>query len=292
MKSRITVVGAAIVKEGKLLALRRADGNDEVIHKFEFVGGKVEAGETPEQALKRECMEELSLEVEVGDLLNTIEYDYPNTSVCLSVYFVKPLSDYELKVHEEERWFDCDKLDPSDWAPADKAFLGTLKKGYFKILCAQTQEDFKTVNAIAAEVMHETYDPITSEGQIDYMLNLYLTPEAIQKSIAENSYSYRLLYLNGEAVGFYAYCPAINYRKSLDEGIYLSKLYIKKFARGKRLASKIFASLNRPLYLTVKRDNVKAINVYKHCGFKIFESVKTDIGSGYILDDFLMTIGK
>ena len=63
MKSRITVVGAAIVKEGKLLALRRADGNDEVIHKFEFVGGKVEEGETPEEALKRECIEELSLEV-------------------------------------------------------------------------------------------------------------------------------------------------------------------------------------------------------------------------------------
>ena len=55
MKTHINVVGAAIVKDGKLLALRRADGNEEVIHKFEFVGGKVEEGETPEQALIREC---------------------------------------------------------------------------------------------------------------------------------------------------------------------------------------------------------------------------------------------
>ena len=292
MKSRITVVGAAIVKEGKLLALRRADGNDEVIHKFEFVGGKVEEGETPEEALKRECIEELSLEVEVGDLLNTIEYDYPNTSVCLSVYFVKPLSDYKLKVHEEERWFDCAKLDTADWDPADKAFLNTLKTGYSKTLTASGEEDFKTVGALASEIMRETYEHISPDGLIDYILGAYLTPEKIQKSVSENGYTFKILYLNGEAAGFYSYCPAKNYRGDFSEGTYVSKLYIKKFARGKRFASKIFASLTRPLYLTVKRDNVHAINVYKHCGFKILENVKTDLGNGYFSDDFLMVLGK
>lgn len=73
MKNRIEVVGAAIVKDGRILALRRSDGIDQVKHKFEFAGGKVEKGETHYQALMRECMEELSLEIEVGDFLNKIE---------------------------------------------------------------------------------------------------------------------------------------------------------------------------------------------------------------------------
>ncbi|MDE7305773.1 MAG: NUDIX domain-containing protein, partial [Clostridia bacterium] len=69
MKPRLNVVGAAIIKEGKVLALRRSHGNESIIHKFEFVGGKIEEGETPEEALASECMEELSLENEVGVLL-------------------------------------------------------------------------------------------------------------------------------------------------------------------------------------------------------------------------------
>lgn len=291
MKPHITVVGAAIVKDGKLLALRRADGNDEVIHKFEFVGGKVEEGETPEQAIIRECREELLLEIEVLGILNTIEYDYPNTSVNLSVYFVRPLSDYKLNVHEEERWFDCSDIDPAEWAPADKAFLGSLKKGHTSTRFAQTQEDFEVINKIATEVMHETYDSITAPGQVDYMLNLNLIPPVI-KSNAENGYTYKLIYLNGEAVGFYAFCPAGIYNRNLNGGTYLSKLYLRKFARGKRIASKIFASLSRPVYLTVKRDNISAINVYKHCGFRILQNISTDIGGGYILEDFLMVLNK
>lgn len=291
MKTRITVVGAAIVKNGRLLALRRADGNDEVIHKFEFVGGKVEEGETPEQALKRECMEELSLEIEVGDLLNTIEYDYPNTSVCLSVYFVKPLSSYELKVHEEERWFECSKLDPAEWAPADKAFLGTLKTGVAKTRVASSYEDYKIIQSIAQEVMHETYDAVAAEGEVDYILNLQHTPEAIGNFVSEG-YTYKIIYLNGEEVGFYAFCLAKDCNESFNGGTYLSKLYVKDFARGKKMSTRIFASLARPIYLTVKQTGVRAINVYKHCGFKILQSVKRDMGNGYISDDFLMVLGK
>ena len=64
MKPHFNVVGAAVVKDGKVLALRRSDGNESVIHKFEFVGGKIKDGETQKQALIRECWEELSLEVE------------------------------------------------------------------------------------------------------------------------------------------------------------------------------------------------------------------------------------
>lgn len=292
MKSRIIVVGAAIVKDGKLLALRRAYGNEEVIHKFEFAGGKVEEGETPEEALIRECREELSLEVEVGELLNTIEYDYPNTSVCLSVYFAKPLSDYKLTVHEEERWMDCDKLDPSEWAPADKPFISSLKKGYVRTVKAKTAEDFKAINLIAYEVMHETYDSSIQKEGVDYIINNNLTPEIIKERAEGKCYIYKLICLNGEAVGFMTFCPAKIYNPEFISGTFLSNLYVRKFARGKKITSRILTILNRPLYLKVKKDNNLALNIYKHCGFKILKSVTTDIGNGMFAEDYLMVLGK
>ena len=292
MKPNINVVGAAIVKDGKLLALRRAYGEESVNHLYEFAGGKVEKDETPEQALIRECKEELDLEVEVRDLLGTIEYDYPQTTVTLSVYFVKPLSDYKLRVHEEEKWIDCDKLDASEWAPADKSFLGTLIKGYSKTRIASTDHDFRNINRIANEVMHEVFDATTPEGQVDFMIKNELTPKAMKKNISKNEYTYKVVYFNGEPAGFAAYCPAKYFDPSYTEGTFLSKLYFKKFARGKRLAFKLFASLPHPIYLTVKKDNVNAINIYKHYDFKILQNLKTDIGGGYTMDDFLMVLGK
>ena len=292
MKPHIKVVAAAIVRDGKVLALRRAVGDENVIHKLEFVGGKVEEGETPEQALIRECKEELALDIEVGELLNTIDYEYPKTTVTLSVYFVKPLSDYEVKEHEEEAWIDCTKLDSADWAPADKSFVGILKNGYVRISRAKTAEDYALIHHIAEDVMHETYDGITPEGQVSYMLGIYLTPEVIGKNIAENGYTYKLIYLNGEAVGFFAFCPAKVYNSNYESGTFLSKLYLKKFARGKKITSKVLAGLSRPVYLTVKKDNNLAVNVYKHCGFKILQSVVNDIGNGYVMDDFIMTLTR
>lgn len=292
MKPRINVVGAAIIKDGKLLALRRAYGEESVNHLFEFAGGKVEKGETPEEALIRECREELSLEIEVRDLLGTIEYDYPQANVTLSVYFVKPLSGYELRVHEEEKWIECGKLDASEWAPADKSFLGTLIKGYSKARVAATEHDFRNIQRIASEVMHETFDSTVPDGQVDYMINRSLTPEAIKKNIDEKEYTYKVVYFNGEAAGFAAYCPAKYYDPTFTEGTFLSKAYFKKFARGKRQFFKLLSSLTRPVYLTVKKDNLTAINIYKHYGFKILKSVKQDIGGGYFMDDFLMILEK
>lgn len=292
MKPRIIVVGAAIVKNGKLLALRRAYGEESVNHLYEFVGGKVEKNETHEEALIRECKEELDLEIEVGDLLGTIEYDYPQANVTLSVYFVKPLSDYTLRVHEEENWIDCDKLDASEWAPADKSFLGTLISGYSTIRPAESEQDFEIISEIASSVMHEMFDESVPEGQIDYMLKRELTPEIIAENIREREYTYKLVYLNGEVAGFAAYCPAKYYDPSYTEGTFLSKVYMYKFARGKRLLFKLLSSMPRPVYLKVKKDNVNAINIYKHYDFKILESLKTDIGEGYFMDDFLMVLGK
>lgn len=284
------VVGAAIVRDGKLFALRRKHGIESTVHKFEFVGGKIEEGETPQAALKRECREELSLEVEVGERLTTVNYSYPEYSIELSVYLCKMLSGYSLTEHEEERWFDCAELDPAEWAPADSKFLNILKMGYVSFRDATNDDDFAVIHRLGSEIMHRTFDSVTPEGQTDYMVNLFLTDYVMRRNVETSGYIYKIVQLNGEDAGFYAYCPAGNHDERWTEGTFLSKIYLTGFASGKKISSKIFAALPHPVYLTVRKDNANAIGVYKHCGFKIIESVKKDIGEGYVMDDFVMVL--
>ncbi|MDE7453991.1 MAG: (deoxy)nucleoside triphosphate pyrophosphohydrolase [Clostridia bacterium] len=292
MKPHFNVVGAAIIKDGKVLALRRSDGNESVIHKFEFAGGKVKKGETDKQALIRECWEELELEIEVGELLNTIEYEYSDCTISLSVYFAKPLSEYTIKVHEEDKWLDPADLDPMDWAPADGAFLMILKNGQIKTVDASTPKDFEIIRSISQSVMHEAYDEKTADGQIDYMIDRFLSDESILENIRTKQYVYQIIYYNSEVAGFYAYCPAQQYSPDLQEGTYVSKLYILEFARGKRITSKQLSVLRRPVYMSVKYDDAQTISICKHCGFRIVKSVSTDLGEGYSTDDFLMKLDK
>lgn len=290
MKVNYNVVGAAIVRDGKLLSLRRKSGIGSVIHKFEFVGGKIEEGESPEQALKRECREELSLDVEVGEQLTTVDYEYPEYSVSLSVYLCKMLSSYKLTEHEEEAWIDCGELSAEEWAPADAKFVNILRKGYVKFRKAVSSDDFAVINRLGSEIMHRTFDSITTAGQTDYMINMFLTDYAIRQNIEKSRYVYKIVELNGEDAGFFAYCPAKYYNEKYTQGTFLSKIYFSDVARKKKIASKIFSSLPRPVILTVKKDNSYAVNVYKHCGFKIIDSIVKDIGCGYVMDDFVMEL--
>lgn len=293
MKPNYRVVGAAIVKEGKVLALRRKNGIDSVIHKYEFVGGKVEEGETPEIALKRECLEELSLDIEVGSLVcSPVRHEYPEFSIELSIYFAKPLSEYKLNEHEEEKWIYFSDLKPEEWSPADRFILRAIRRGCIRINLAESDEDFCLISDLAERIMHETYDGITSAEQVDYMLGKFLSDRAIKDSIAHMQYKYKLIYLNGEIVGFFAYCPAKYFNSAYAHGRFLSKLYLVDFARGRGLATKVLSGLPHPVYLTVNRGNSRAIAVYKHLGFKITEIVSTDIGGGYFMDDFIMVLGK
>lgn len=112
-------VVAAIIKDGnKIFATQRGYG--EFKDGWEFPGGKVEKGETPEAALKREIEEELETEIEVGDYLTTVEYDYPNFHLSMRCYWAtiiegKPV----LLEHEAARWLTYEELDSVDWLPAD-----------------------------------------------------------------------------------------------------------------------------------------------------------------------------
>lgn len=114
----INVVAAVIMKEDKVFATQRGYG--EFKDGWEFPGGKVEAGESPEEALLREIREELEVEVNVGDLIDTIEYDYPAFHLSMKCYACTIAGGSpHLLEHEAARWLSADQLDSVAWLPAD-----------------------------------------------------------------------------------------------------------------------------------------------------------------------------
>ncbi len=114
----INVVAAVIMKEGKVFATQRGYG--EFKDGWEFPGGKVEAGESPEEALRREIREELEVEVNVGDLIDTIEYDYPAFHLSMKCYACTIAGGSpHLLEHEAARWLSADQLGSVAWLPAD-----------------------------------------------------------------------------------------------------------------------------------------------------------------------------
>ena len=123
---RIEVVAAIIRKEGKIFATQRGYG--EWKDWWEFPGGKMEPGETPEEALKREIREELSTEIRVDELLCTVEYDYPKFHLTLHCYLCSLVTEaLHLNEHEAARWLANDELDSVKWLPADREVIVKLK---------------------------------------------------------------------------------------------------------------------------------------------------------------------
>lgn len=122
----INVVAAVIMKEGKVFATQRGYG--EFKDGWEFPGGKVEAGESPEEALRREIREELEVEVNVGELIDTIEYDYPAFHLSMKCYACTIAGGSpHLLEHEAARWLSADQLDSVAWLPADITLIPKIE---------------------------------------------------------------------------------------------------------------------------------------------------------------------
>ena len=126
-KKTINVVAAIIIKDGSLFATQRGYG--EWKDWWEFPGGKIEQGETPEEALKREIREELTTEICIEEFLCTVEYDYPKFHLTMHCYICSLLAEaLHLNEHEADRWLKNDELDKVKWLPADVKVVERLKE--------------------------------------------------------------------------------------------------------------------------------------------------------------------
>lgn len=125
-RKQIEVVAGAIVSAGRLFATQRGYGD--WAGWWEFPGGKIEPGEAPEEALRRELREELALEVRVGEEVARVEYDYPKFHLSMRLYLCTPEDEPTLREHSAARWLSKDELDAVRWLPADIEVLDALKK--------------------------------------------------------------------------------------------------------------------------------------------------------------------
>lgn len=123
----IKVAAAIIIHDNQIFATQRGYG--EFKDGWEFPGGKIEEGETPQEALAREIKEELDTEIEVKDFLETVEYDYPEFHLSMDCFFCTIKSgELVLKEHEAAKWLTTETLDSVDWLPADQALVQSIKK--------------------------------------------------------------------------------------------------------------------------------------------------------------------
>lgn len=129
-------VVAAVIKakneNGEPIIFATQRGYGEFKGGWEFPGGKIEAGETSQEALKREIMEELDTEISVGELIETIEYDYPTFHLSMDCFWCEIVKgDLVLKEHEAAKWLKKEQLDDVEWLPADVTVIETIKKKLF-----------------------------------------------------------------------------------------------------------------------------------------------------------------
>ncbi len=127
-RKSIRVAAALILDNGRVFATQRGYGDYK--DWWEFPGGKIEPGETPEEALKREIREELAAEIEVGDFLTTVEYDYPEFHLSMDCFWCRVLEgELKLLEHEAARWLPLDDLLQVKWLPADLEVIGKIRQG-------------------------------------------------------------------------------------------------------------------------------------------------------------------
>ena len=125
----VAAVIKAVNKNGEDIIFATQRGYGEFKDGWEFPGGKIEEGETPQEALKREIMEELDTEIKVGDLIDTIEYGYPTFHLSMDCFWAEVTAGHlELKEAEAAKWLTKDQLNSVAWLPADVTLIEKIRR--------------------------------------------------------------------------------------------------------------------------------------------------------------------
>lgn len=157
-----------------------------------------------------------------------------------------------------------------------------------RIIPVTNEELVYSLSAVADDIWHQHFTPIIGEAQVDYMLEKFLSPEALVEQI-NSGYEYFLFSYEYTFAGF----AGIHEE---DGNLFLSKLYVHKDFRGKGIASYMFQKLIeickmrglKKVWLTCNRHNTNTLAIYEHLGFKKVREQVADIGNGFIMDDFIM----
>lgn len=153
----------------------------------------------------------------------------------------------------------------------------------------ETPDDIIECASLAAEIWNQHFSSILSQEQIDYMVSRFQSERALRSQIEEEGYIYHFFTENGRRVGYFGICHK-------DDGtMFLSKIYMRKSSRGKGYASKGFEYIKEyarslgcsKIWLTVNRYNESSIDVYEHWGMKRDGVKTTEIGHGFIMDDYV-----
>ena len=125
----VAAVIKAVNKNGEDIIFATQRGYGEFKDGWEFPGGKIEEGETPQEALKREIMEELDTEIKVGEWIDTIEFDYPTFHLSMDCFWAEVTKGHlELKEAEAAKWLTKDQLDSVAWLPADVTLIDKIRR--------------------------------------------------------------------------------------------------------------------------------------------------------------------
>ena len=123
----VAAVIKAVNESGEPVIFATQRGYGEFQGGWEFPGGKIEVGESPQEALRREIIEELDTEITIGELVDTVEYDYPNFHLSMDCFWCEVLSgNLILKEHEDARWLLKEQLDDVEWLPADITLIDKI----------------------------------------------------------------------------------------------------------------------------------------------------------------------
>lgn len=138
---------------------------------------------------------------------------------------------------------------------------------------------------LASEIWHEYWPCILSEKQIEYMVDKFQSEKAIEKQIKDENYTYYFIVTNGMKAGYIGVSVKTDY-------LFLSKLYIAHNFRHKGLGREAFNKIKtlgfNKIKLTVNKQNKNTIDAYLKYGFKITDKIVTDIGNGFVMDDYIM----